>query len=209
MLDKPALFCTSGLQAAVRCTVLLAFMFGGLWAPAHATAGSLGQDATDYPISPWPTRQQTPIGPLKLKGLNGQIVHTGLGKQVVLLNFWATWCPPCLAEMPSLELLSQRIGPERLRIVAINVKESNATIEAFVERNGLSLPAARDAQGALAQRWGIKVYPSTLVVAADGRVKWLVRGEFNWAGPEAAALLKPLLAQSGLPHQRAKSLAER
>lgn len=137
---------------------------------------------------------RVPAGAFPSVDINGRALTTGAGKPVVLLNFWASWCPPCLAEMPSLEVLSQREGPQRLRVVAVNFKESSASVQGFVERNGVGLPVALDPQGEIAKRWGVKVFPSTVVLDASGRARWLVRGEFDWAGPEAVALLNPLLA---------------
>jgi thiol-disulfide isomerase/thioredoxin len=111
--------------------------------------------------------------------------------RAVLLNFWATWCEPCRAEMPSLQALAVREA-DRLTVIAINLKESPEAIARFVQSTGLKLPVVRDAQGDMARAWGIRIYPSTVLIADTGRVLSVVRGALDWAGPDGARLLAPL-----------------
>jgi thiol-disulfide isomerase/thioredoxin len=109
----------------------------------------------------------------------------------VLINFWASWCEPCRAEMPSLQELA-RTHPERLVVLAVNLKESEPAITRFVQRTGLDLPVLRDADGAMARAWGVSVYPSTVLIDAQGRANSVVRGEVDWASPDAQRLVMPL-----------------
>lgn len=120
----------------------------------------------------------------KLKDLRGR---------AVLLNFWASWCEPCRAEMPSLQALAEREGAQRLVVLAINLKEPAGAIQRFVQGTQLRLPVVPDPQSAMARAWGISVFPSTVLVGADGRVRAVVRGELDWAGASAQGLVAPLL----------------
>lgn len=90
----------------------------------------------------------------------------------------------------------QSTGDLRLAVFAVNFKESQATVQSFVQQNDLSLPVLRDAQGELARQWELRVFPSTVVVGRDGRARYLVQGEFDWSGPQAKALLAPLLRRN-------------
>jgi thiol-disulfide isomerase/thioredoxin len=96
--------------------------------------------------------------------------------------------------MPSLELLAQRYDRQGLQIVAINYRESEATIRRFLESMPLTLPIVRDADGSVALAWTPRVFPSTVVVARDGRTVCTVIGEADWLGEDARLLLAPLLA---------------
>jgi hypothetical protein len=78
----------------------------------------------------------------------------------------------------------------------VNHKESAATIARYVQATQLSLPVLPDPQGALARQWGISVYPSTVLMGADGRVRSVVRGELDWTGEAARKLIGPLLPPS-------------
>lgn len=154
---------------------------------------SLPVRAQGYEVLPWNARQPTPA--LQAIDLNGQLWRlSDLRGKAVLINFWASWCEPCRAEMPSLQQLAQRHAPDKLVVLAVNFKEPAVTAQRYVERANLQLPVLLDADGALARQWGIKVFPSTVLVAADGRVHGVVRGELDWTGTAAAQLVAPLLA---------------
>lgn len=117
-----------------------------------------------------------------------------------MLNFWASWCEPCRAEMPALQALAAR-EKSQLAVLAINLKESPESIARFVQNTGLMLPVLRDPQGDVARAWGIKIYPSTVLLDRDGAPRSVVRGALYWAGAEGEALWRPLL--QSLP-QRAR-----
>lgn len=112
----------------------------------------------------------------------------------MLLNFWAGWCEPCRDEMPSLELLAQRHANAGLQVVAVNHRETDAAIRRFMDFMPLNLTrVVRDADGGAAQDWGVKVFPTTVVVGRDGQAAFSVIGELDWGGSEAADWLAPLL----------------
>lgn len=113
--------------------------------------------------------------------------------QVVVLNFWASWCEPCRAEMPSLELLAARHEKDRLQVVAVNFRETDAALRRFLSSMTVMLPILRDADGAVAKAWGVRVFPTTAVIGRDGRVAFVVTGEVDWTGAEARRWIEPLL----------------
>nr|WP_319565765.1 TlpA disulfide reductase family protein [uncultured Rhodoferax sp.] len=148
--------------------------------------------AQGYEVMPWTARKSV----LELEGvdLQGQVWHLAdLRGKVILFNFWASWCEPCRAEMPSLQSLAQFYGPEKLLVLAVNFKESAAIAQRYVQRTDFALPVLLDPAGAIAHAWGVKVFPTTVLVAANGQVRYLVRGELDWTGLQAAKLVEPLL----------------
>lgn|SRR3990167_639929 len=157
--------------------------------PATANSG--------YDVQPWGPKQAAPVGDLvDLEGQHWSL--PALRGRVVLLNFWAGWCEPCRAEMPALQTLAARES-ERMVVLAINLKESFDAIARFVQSTGLVLPVVRDVQGDIAKAWGIRIYPSTVLIDTEGLVRGVVRGALDWAGPEGDRLWQPLL-----PPQRAR-----
>jgi hypothetical protein len=105
------------------------------------------------------------------------------------------WSLPALkgrAEMPALQALAER-ERERLAVLTINLKETSEAIARFVHSTGLSLPVVRDVQGDIAKAWGIRIYPSTVLMDTEGRARSVVRGALDWAGPEGERLWQPLL----------------
>lgn len=140
---------------------------------------------------PWPAKKAVPA--LVATDLDGQVWRLAdLRGQGVVINFWASWCEPCRAEMPSLQALTTTSAPQRLVVLTVNFKESPAVAQRFSQRENLRLPVLPDLQGQLARQWGVTVFPSTVLLGADGRVRSVVRGGLDWSSPEAARLLTPL-----------------
>lgn len=110
---------------------------------------------------------QSQQGPVSLEALRGQ---------VVLMDFWATWCPPCVASMPTLEKLHRELGSQGLVVVGMNVEPGDeATVRAFVRDYQLTFPIAVD-PGAISRAYGVYSYPSSFVIGRDGVVRAAHRG---------------------------------
>ena len=119
----------------------------------------------------------------------------------LLLNLWATWCAPCLAEMPSLQALRAARGPGgsgRLEVIAVNAGQSINQVEGFLNKLPLKLPILLDPQKRVLARWQVRVLPTTLLFDADGSLRATYVGERNWSSPkvldELDAALRPLPA---------------
>ncbi|WP_298429986.1 TlpA disulfide reductase family protein [uncultured Jannaschia sp.] len=120
--------------------------------------------------------------------------HAG---QVVVLNFWATWCAPCRAEMPSLQALQNSLGDEGVEVVTMAFGRHNpAQMQRFWEETGItSLPLHRDPDASLARALGVVGLPHTVILGADGDIVAELAGEADWSAPETLALLRSLLPQ--------------
>ena len=90
--------------------------------------------------------------------------------KVVLLNFWATWCGPCVREMPAFERLKEEYG-EEVAILAVNCMENADTVAAFIEENGYTFPVAIDEEGTVSARYPTQGIPYTLVIDGEGIVQ--------------------------------------
>ena len=108
----------------------------------------------------------------------------------LLLNLWATWCAPCVKELPTLDALQAREGA-RLKVLTVSQDmEGRAKVEAFLAKGKYrTLEAWLDPQMALMSELGVTTLPTTILYDAEGREVWRVAGDKDWAGAEAAALL--------------------
>ena len=124
----------------------------------------------------------------------GRSLHlTDFHGRVVLVNMWATWCPPCIAEMPDLDALQQRLGGDRFQVAAVSLDRGGLDqATRWLERNQLrALPpyAADPAQ------FGNALLPTSLLLDRQGRVAWHGTGLRDWTSAEAEAAIQLLLAE--------------
>ena len=148
--------------------------------------------AASFDLTRWPPSLAVP--PLQAMDLQGKVWKLAdLRGRAVLLNFWASWCEPCRNEMPTLQPLAEIYGPEKLVVLAINFREGPRRISQYVQSTGMSLPVLLDQSGDIAKQWGANVFPTTILIDAEGRPRQRVRGEVDWTGREATALVEPLL----------------
>ncbi len=125
-----------------------------------------------------------------LQGNTQQLQQDFDGVQIV--NFWATWCPACVEEIPSMERLARRY-PDRLKIYAIAFKQSPEHLREFMQDFDVSFPVPVDADGEVAARYGAFAFPTSFLVAADGRIHYSVNAGIIWDTPEVDAIVRELL----------------
>lgn len=115
--------------------------------------------------------------------------------QVVLVNFWATYCAPCIEEMPSLEKVWQTHRSEGLVVLAVSIDEGMEPVIDFQKKHSLSFPVALDADRRIATAWGTEKVPETYIVDRRGRVTTKVMGAVDWTSPEYLSIIEGLLRQ--------------
>ncbi|WP_218822765.1 TlpA family protein disulfide reductase [Tistlia consotensis] len=159
--------------------------------PAAAASGSLADGYVIYeharPVPDLPFKQ-------RLDGMIRDVSLKDFAGKVVVLNFWATWCPPCVAEMPSLDRLQGDLGGEGIVVVALSEDRGGfAVVDPFYAGKGLStLARYSDPDGRLARHFGIKVMPTTILIGPDGIPVGEIEGGAEWDSPEAKRLLQAL-----------------
>ena len=141
-------------------------------------------------------RAATPAPELRAQDLAGvpKTLADYRGK-VVLLNFWASWCPPCLREMPSLERLRVKMAGRPLEIVALNSAEAPEEVNAYLARMKLGFPILLDPDGSNTKRWKVFALPTTFMLDAEGRVRYVLTGPTEWDEGEALGIIESLLAE--------------
>lgn len=122
---------------------------------------------------------------LKLSDLKGK---------VVLLNFWATWCPPCREEIPSMMKLDKAMAGKPFQMVAISIdEEGKPAIDSFFKESGMSLPAYLDESGASSKAYGITGVPESFIIDKQGVLVKKIIGGFAWDSPEVITFLEGLM----------------
>ena len=104
--------------------------------------------------------------------------------EFVFLNFWATWCPPCREEMPSMETLHQEMDGRAFAILAVNVREDPRMVEDFVEDHGYQFPVLLDESGAVSTQYGVRGIPTSYFISPEGRVLGMLVGTRYWDDPK-------------------------
>ncbi len=132
----------------------------------------------------------------RLPDMNGQIVNlSDLRGKVVMIHFWATWCPPCVEEIPMLASLNQQLTGTDFAMLAISVDEGGAPdVGSFLQKTGLSVPVLLDPDRATASRYGTFKFPETYILDRGGIVRYKIIGPGDWRDPSAVKLLKDMIA---------------
>jgi cytochrome c biogenesis protein CcmG/thiol:disulfide interchange protein DsbE len=128
-------------------------------------------------------------------GLDGKAVDLQAYKgKVVFLNIWATWCPPCREEMPSMERLYQELKGEDFEILAVSIDAAGAAAVApFMKKYHLSFPALLDPEGTMKNLYGVTGVPESFIINREGIIEKIVIGPMDWATPEVVRFFRDLI----------------
>jgi thiol-disulfide isomerase/thioredoxin len=149
--------------------------------------------ATPSMMRPWPVRQAVPAlagtdtsgKPWNLAALRGK---------VVVLNFWATWCSPCVEEVPMLNRLAEeRAG--QVVVLGVNYKEASWTVDSFRNEHEIRYPLLLDKSGTLFKHWTNGVMPTTVLIGRDGKPRWRLMGPLAQGDTAFGKALASLLAE--------------
>lgn len=134
--------------------------------------------------------------PIKLVGASDTTlgIETLRGRMVVL-NVWATWCPPCRREMPDLERLSRTLDPQRFAVIGLSTDRDRWLAEEFLGRNRITFPNFFDTDGSIARGLNLSAYPETFLIAPDGTLVMRVLGLREWDSAEIVAELEEAYRQ--------------
>lgn len=176
---------TIRIRAALQNTVGAALLLSLLWtAPFPGAAGEL---STVPSVSP---------PDFSLPDLEGRT--RGLGDftgKVMLVTFWASWCSPCIKEIPSILRLSAAMADQRFTVIGINVGEGERRVQTSIKRLGLDFPVLLDRHSATFTEWGANVLPTGYVLDRNGRARYVAQGPLEWDRADIVAILKQLAAE--------------
>jgi len=148
-----------------------------------STAGGLQKFTADFKA---PSLNLTNISGLRIQR------EKYLGK-VTVVNFWASWCPPCVEEIPSLNNLRAKMVDKNFELISVNYAEDKQVVKSFLQKVKVDFPVLLDEDGSVSAQWKVLVYPSTFVIGPDGKIKYGVNGAIRWDSPELIQKLDALL----------------
>jgi len=166
-----------------RGLLVLLLVLGVAWIALSRVPDEEAQARVDRPPAP----QAGFAAPdFSLETLEGETVSLAdLRGQVVLLNFWATWCPPCRAEMPAIQSVYQAYQDQGFSVLAVDVAEGDAQVTAFADEQGLTFPILMDRDAAVSNRYQVRAMPSTFFIDRSGIIQ-----EVTLGGPMSEGFIK-------------------
>ena len=112
--------------------------------------------------------------------------------KIVFLNFWTTWCPTCITEMPSMEKLHRKLSGKNFAMVTVNIKESALQVKNFFQKYQLTFTALLDTTGGVSSEFGIGAIPTTFILDKKGRIIGRINGPREWDSRESIAMFEEL-----------------
>jgi thiol-disulfide isomerase/thioredoxin len=170
------------LQWAKLVTLILIPLLGAIY--AYQFTGQAREEIV--PFRPFkPSEWQVYLGRLGVDKTDLEALELPLGGPVTLVNFWATWCPPCVEEFPAMLELQRRLEG-RVEVVFVSIDENWADVDGFFSKHGLEVAPGRsfwDPQRELATAWGSEKFPESYVVRPDGWIVERIVGLQQWTRP--------------------------
>lgn len=146
-------------------------------------------------IEPPKPQQQVPDFSFTWQGETRRLSE--LRGRVVVLNFWATWCPSCVVELPALERLHRALGEKGVYVLGVSVDDDADAYEKFLRDNQLTFPTYRDAEKKIATYYGSYMFPETFIIDPQGRLMRKVVGAQEWDDREVIFFLSRLAEGTG------------
>jgi len=157
---------------------LLAVFVSVLYRSFHERIVSVGDTAPDFTIATD----------------SGRTISTSnFGGRLLVLNFWATWCPPCVEEMPSLDEFQKKLAGSGVVVLGVSVDKDAGAYQAFLKRANVSFLTARDPQARISAEYGTFKYPETYIIDTRGKVVQKIIGPENWNDERMVSYVKSLL----------------
>lgn len=132
---------------------------------------------------------------LNLLTINDQRIGLrSIKNKVVLVNFWASWCPPCVHEMPSMQRLQDTFDKDQFVILGVNMAEEKSIIKEFLRTKvSVSFPLLMDSDGAALQRWSVFAFPTSYIIDKKGQIRYSLFGSIEWDTKEVMTIFEQLI----------------
>jgi peroxiredoxin len=169
-----------GKTNALKVAVLLLILGGAAYLALRQHRPrplTIGDRAPDFTVPAFPS---------------GSLDLSKYRQQVVVLHFWATWCPPCVEETPSLEKFAERVQSQGVVVVGVSVDEDREALQEFIRKYGITYAIGLDPDRSLAARFGTVQFPETYILDRQGRIAEKLIGAVNWGDPRIQTFVQEL-----------------
>jgi peroxiredoxin len=164
------------LQFAMAALVVMLIV--AIYVPLHETIVQVGDRAPDFSI----------------KADNGKTyTRADFGGKLLVLNFWATWCPPCREELPSLDALQRTLGPKGLVVLAVSVDKDEKVYKDFLAVNRVAMTTARDPGQEINREYGTVQFPESYIIDQSGKVVEKIISSTNWMDERMVSHVQSML----------------
>ncbi len=136
--------------------------------------------------------QNQPLSINLLDANDQSFIKNDFTGKVTVINFWATWCPPCVEEIPSLNRLKKKMQDRPFELISINYAENKQTILNFLNNVNVEYPVLMDTNGEFAKQWHVITYPSTFIINTQGKIVYGVNSAIAWDDPQLIEMLRAL-----------------
>ena len=178
---------SKGFLRGLSSSVLVLFFISYAWLTVQVKTMNSGRGEETLLL-------EEPAPDFTLKDLEGEEWSLSeLKGKVVVINFWATWCPPCRAEMPMIQTVYREYREQGLEVLSIDVRESEKTVRKFIEENGVDFPILMDEEGEVSELYNISAFPTTFVIDTRGVVKKVYVGLDPFFHSTLTGMIKALL----------------
>ena len=162
--------------------LILTVLLAGLLVSAAHSSGTLQ-----------PFEGDTPYKDFNLADLKGKS-HTlaEYRGKVVAVNFWASWCPPCIKEMPGIQRLDKMLDDESFVMLPVNVGEKKYRVWKFVKLIDFTVPVLLDPDSKTFSAWDVSVLPTSFLLDKEGRIRYRAQGDLEWDSEEVVSIIKEL-----------------
>ena len=170
---------------ALKAAVLVLILGGAVYLVLHQHQPrplTIGDNAPDVTLPAFPS---------------GSLDLSKDRRQIVVLNFWATWCPPCVEETPSLEKFAERVQSQGVVVIGVSVDEDRKALQEFIGKYGITYAIGLDPDRSLSGRFGTFKFPETYILDRQGRVAEKLVGAVNWDDPRIQSFVQELARGSG------------
>ncbi len=175
------------LNIAIALT-LIGLGVGSLFWLGQQSAGRSSSASSQFVQQPG----HSPAPDFSLASLAGDEISLSDYKgQVILVNLWATWCPPCKAEMPTLNAFYEAHRDDGFVVLAVNSQEGAATVKDFIQTNGFTFPVLLDANGEVMGRYHVRALPTSFIIDRNGLIQHIQSGEIS--AQQLTRIVEPLL----------------
>jgi cytochrome c biogenesis protein CcmG/thiol:disulfide interchange protein DsbE len=186
---------TEGMQGRKKTSLLMTILF--VFIACVILIVFLREERGSIPKSTKPLQLGLEVPDFTFRNIDGKEVSlSGQRGKVVLVNVWATWCPPCRQEMPSMQRLYEKFKDQNFEILAVSIdSEGGETVAPFMRKMNLTFPALLDREETIRPLYGITGVPESFVIDKKGILVKKIIGPIDWATPEVFLFFRDLIEE--------------